>query len=362
MRILLIALELPLWHKARSLSYCAQLAFEEGLKDQGIDYFTITTPWLRSVKEILQDKKFDQVWVELTHSHFNEELLEWLSQLAPVRVGFILESLDYSADEQAVLPFLKERRGLVEKKIKYLTHVITCDEKDADNFNVRHFIPALWWPQAVPRRFIGTAVSEKAEEYATFSGALYGARTHWLNHEHLKEILVRQTSSEQGTFYPALFNVLHGVAFISSKSRLSINAPILSGYLNSLRYIRRNCFSLWLKKMRTGCAVINLPHFVKTYAGRVVEGMAAGRPVISWEIPDRPKNKALFQTDQEILLFDKDHPEQLAIQIRRILSDRNLNRKIVTNAFKKIESFHTIEKRVEQIIKWIEKGQAPTYG
>ena len=96
MRILLIALEFHSWQRARSLSYCAQMAFEEGLANQSIDYVTITTPWLGRIREILQDKKFDQVWVELAHSNFSEKLLDWLSQLAPIRVGFILESLDYS--------------------------------------------------------------------------------------------------------------------------------------------------------------------------------------------------------------------------------------------------------------------------
>lgn len=361
MRILLIALEFNTWRSARHLSYCAQLAFEEGLESHGIEYFTITTPWLGRIREILNGRQFDQVWVELVHSNFNENLLDWISQLAPIRIGFILESLNYSTEEKTFLPLLKERKIVVARKIKYMTHVVACDENDVDDLN-NTSVQTFWWPQAVPLRFIGTTSSKKSNKYATFSGALYGNRASFLNHPALQNLLMRQPSSEKGTYYPALFNLLHGGVLLFSKTSFPINNKSYSNYLRFLRYIRQNCFSLWLNTIQSGCAVVNLPHFVKTYPGRVVEAMAAERPVISWEIPNRPKNKALFHDNHEILFFDKNNPQQLAVQIRRIQSDHNFSQRITQNALKKIKAFHTIEKRVEQIIKWIKNGQQPYYG
>ena len=89
--------------------------------------------------------------------------------------------------------------------------------------------------------------------------------------------------------------------------------------------------------------------------------MAAGRPVISWEIPGRPLNKALFEDEREILLYPENDPHQLASHLKRILTDRDLSQRIVLNARKKIRRFHTSEIRVRQILDWINNGQVPAY-
>ena len=89
--------------------------------------------------------------------------------------------------------------------------------------------------------------------------------------------------------------------------------------------------------------------------------MAAGRPVISWEIPDRPRNKGLFEDESEVLLFEKNNPGQLVDQIKRVLNDQNLNRKIVVNAQRKLRRFHTLGFRVRQILDWLSSGRSPQY-
>lgn len=344
------------------MSYCAQLGIAEGLAANNVKCVAITTPWLERIQEIVDGKHFDQVWVELVHTKLDEVLLAWIVNLAPVRVGFLLESLDYHSKEYDLLPLLKTRKVDVERKIKYMTHVVTCDEKDADDFNASRLAPAIWWPQAVPKRFICPAPATNRGGCAIFSGALYGERANWMKHPDLKKLLVRQHSSEHLTPYPLCFDIIHAAIFVFLKSRLPGYQTFFPKYMDLLFSIRGACFALWLKSLQKGCAVVNLPHLVKTYAGRVVEGMAAGQPVISWEIPDRPRNKALFEDGVEILLFNKDDPGQLVEQIQRLRSDHALSRKITTNALKKLERFHTIEKRIEQILDWIEKGDVPHYG
>jgi glycosyltransferase involved in cell wall biosynthesis len=113
--------------------------------------------------------------------------------------------------------------------------------------------------------------------------------------------------------------------------------------------------------MQSGCAVVNLPSFFKGYAGRVIEGMAAGCPVISWRIPDRPQTESLFTDTEEILLYNKDDPVDLARQIKRIQTETGLASHIVTTNRQKILRNHTIERRVEQILLWINKGEIPNY-
>ena len=130
-------------------------------------------------------------------------------------------------------------------------------------------------------------------------------------------------------------------------------------YLPAVRYLHNKGSQLWLQGMQRGAAVVNLPHYIKAYSTRVVEGMAAGRPVISWRVPNRPQNQALFVDGEEILLYST--PDELATQIERVLSDTEFAQQIAQNARKKVKAWHTTEKRVEQILHWIECGEVPTY-
>jgi glycosyltransferase involved in cell wall biosynthesis/SAM-dependent methyltransferase len=90
--------------------------------------------------------------------------------------------------------------------------------------------------------------------------------------------------------------------------------------------------------------------------------MAAGRPVISWEIPDRPRNKTLFEDGKEIVLFDKSNPQQLANHIRHIQNNPDFARHLATSALTKVRKFHTIENRVRQILSWIDTDTEPVFG
>jgi tetratricopeptide (TPR) repeat protein len=104
-----------------------------------------------------------------------------------------------------------------------------------------------------------------------------------------------------------------------------------------------------------------LPSIFKSYAGRVVESMAAGRPVISWK-PPRKRTQALFTPGKEILWFDRDKPEQLAEQIRWLQANSEQAKEIAENAQRKVLRYHTAEIRVRQILDWIEYGTEPDYG
>lgn len=146
--VLFINLEFTRWKRGRHLSYAAQLGLEEGLAANGVDYFTLPTTWIKRAKGILAGRKFDQVWLELVHTDLNEDFYKWLSALAPVRVGFLLESAEYSADEYKRHPFLKGRTDLIRRRLNFMTHLVACDERDAENFS--RVIPSFWWPQAVP--------------------------------------------------------------------------------------------------------------------------------------------------------------------------------------------------------------------
>lgn len=369
LRVLFIPLECSHWRIARGVPYSAYLGFEEGLSASGVEYLTLPaiwrpqsqkTAWLNRAKEICAGKYFDQVWFELVHTHLDEDILEWVTRLAPIRVGFSAESLRYSPKEYALSEMLRVRQQDFENRIKYVTHVVMVDEVDVKDINARRLAHAMWAPAAVPEGYIREGGTKSPENLAIFIGNPYCERATWLESPELKGRLVHIVSSENATRYPSFFDWLNRAAKYYSKSPfLASTANLL--YLNLLRRIRRQCFAYYLESLQLGCAVVNLPHFVKTYSYRVVEAMAAGRTAISWEIPDRPQNKALFEDGKEILLYQEDDLGQLADHIQRLIAEPDLAKQIVTNARCKLRRFHTIEKRVKNILDWIAIGDAPTY-
>jgi len=359
--VLLLVNEFRTWYIGRHLSYSAQLGIEEALCANGIDCRVLTSPWLPGILDLFRGRKFDQVWIAGRLDIIDEQSLTRLAELAPLRLGLLSESAVYTAEECAISPSLENRKQLIEKRLPYLTHVAACDEKDSDDINARDSIPAIWWPQAVPERFISDDPTRPRRETAIFCGNPYALRREYLRHPELERLLVHVRSAEWTTGDPFLFTALHLGVLWPIRSRLATNEKVLASYLSRLRALRRRCFERWIQTLQTGRAVVNLPHFVKTYAGRVVEGMAAGRPVISWEIPNRPRNKALFENGSEVLLFAKDDPTQLVDQIKRVLNDDILNRKMVMNAQRKLRRFHTLEFRVRQILDWLTCGRSPQY-
>jgi glycosyltransferase involved in cell wall biosynthesis len=132
-------------------------------------------------------------------------------------------------------------------------------------------------------------------------------------------------------------------------------------YLQGLRLVRRLCFRRWLRSLRNGAAVVNLPHYFKSYSGRVVEGMAAGRPVISWELPERPRTGALFEEGREILLYPAEDPRRLAEQIRRVQLDRPFAERLAARARDRLLASHTTEWRVRQLLEWVTRGAEPQF-
>ncbi|MBI5418803.1 MAG: methyltransferase domain-containing protein [Deltaproteobacteria bacterium] len=371
MRVLFISLEFPAWRQARSWSYAAHLGLEEGFRANNVDFMTIPAfhgipaaapaSFLSRIRDLCSGRRFDQVWIELVHSPLDESLLEYVATLAPVRLGILGESLQYQPDIYAMEPRLRERRALVESRLRYMTHALVVDERDAEDRSLRKTVKAMWWTSAVPERFIREPAGPPPASPAAFCGAIYGVRSRWLEHPSLAGLLVRPSPPEDATPYPGLFDTLNAAMTGALQRGMAATGEKLEAYMAPLRRIRQECFSLWLDGLRSGCAVVNLQSFLQAYAGRVVEGMAAGRPVISWEIPDRPRNRALFRDGEEILLFPKDEPGVLAEHVRRLRHDPDLAERIVSNARRRIWRFHTSEKRIRQILDWVETGREPVY-
>jgi len=362
LKILFLSLEFPHWSIARSTGYSIQLGLEEGFRFNDVDFFTITTQWFPIARQICNGKRFDQIWVEIVHNNSDDRFWDWLTTLAPVRVGLMSESLKYTPQELDANPGLRGRDERVQDRFKYITHILAVDEMDVEAIKKSdNNLSVLWWPGTIPNRFIVEEISPISKNYAVFSGTAYRLRAKILQSPNLQGLLVHQVAPDRHTVPCALFDAMQIVAPFLSRLQLPGVEVTIPAYLATLRYIRRHNFALYLRSLKAYSAIVNLPSYVKAYPGRVQEGMAVGRPVISVEITDRPRNKNLFKDGQEILLYSASEPEQLAEQIRRVLSDPNLANRIATNALQKLKFFHTTEKRVSQVLEWIESGNEPDY-
>jgi len=362
LRVLLIQQEFNYWWTGCKWGYYNHLGVEEGLWANNVELFTLTTHWLPWAQEICAKKKFDQVWInDLVHLDVEENFMQWVSDLAPVRLGFSIESFEYTADDYVLFPGLKNRQAGIEMRLKYVTHLVAYDEKDAASLNRRGNLSAIWSPQAVPKRYFTKFKRWDPEKPVVFRGTLYGERRKWLEHPVLKTMLTHTPSPDKGTWYPFFYNSL-SIAMRHGYNNFRLPAKIaLPIYLSLLRYVRRSSFRRWLREARNYCAIVNLPSLFKGYAGHVAEGMVAGRPVISWRIPERPRTAAVFAEDKEILLFDRNDADQLVRQIKRVKTEPGLAQRLIYNSQEKMLRLHTMEKRVGQILDWIESAKEPVY-
>ncbi len=372
MKVLLLQLEFPTWKTARPWTYGASFAVSDGLAANGVTCLTVpivpdgaaTAPdsWLSHARRMLAGQRFDQVWIWLVHASLDPHVLDWITTLAPVRVGFFMESLRYEEEDYRWAPELRSRHVEFSRQLQFLTHALLVDERDVEELTAQGTIPALWCPGLVPQRFITIPSHSPRYDRAVFHGSVYGARGHWIDHPILRQRMVFTKAPAHHTPTQQQFDRLQATA----QQRLLQEPPVTSAdlerYVREWHRIRATEFREWLEGLTDWPAIVNLPGLTRCFGGRVYEAMAVGRPVISWRIPNRPKANALFADGEEILLFSPDHPDSLAQQIDRVLKDPALGQAIGTRAQRKLLTYHTAEHRARHILRWIETGTQPDYG
>lgn len=372
MRALLLQLEFPTWKTARPWTYGASFAVSDGLRANGVECVTVPimpadassapSSWLYHARRFLAGERFDQVWIWLVHASLDSEILDWITTLAPVRVGFFMESLRYEEEDYRWAPELRSRHAEFQRQFEFLTHALLVDERDVAELTARGRIPALWCPGLVPQRFITAPLQPPRHDRAVFHGSVYGKRGHWIDHPSLRQRMVFQKAPAQDTATQQRFDRLQSTA----QQRLLQDQPVsladLDRYVREWHHIRESEFREWLEGLADWPAVVNLPGLTRCFGGRVYEAMAVGRPVISWRIPNRPRTNALFSDGQDILLFSPDDPDSLARQVDRILTNPALRTSIGIRGQQTVRRHHTAEQRALQILRWLEQGIEPDYG
>ncbi|MBH0190059.1 MAG: glycosyltransferase, partial [Nitrospira sp.] len=369
--ILLIQLEFPDWAQARAWTYPACFGVAEGLRANGATCTTIplmanasfsTESWLTHAKQAVAGRQFDQVWVWLVHSPLDPTVLEWITGLAPVRVGIVMESLVYEEEDYAWASHLRTRQGLVDKQLLAFTHALLPDERDVESLASRLSIQTLWWPTMVPARFISSPERSPVHRRGVFHGQPYGPRRQWVSHDALKNHLSFVSPASPQTRPQQQFDQLQRTMSERLSSHIPITRGQMSEYADTLRRIRETEFTQWMAQLPQWAAIVNLPSLAKFFGGRVYEGMAAGRPVLSYAVPHHPLNNALFTEGEEILFFSPDSPDSLRDLLDRVIHDDTFADAIARKAQRKLRAYHTSEHRMAQTLRWIETGQQPDYG
>jgi SAM-dependent methyltransferase len=376
MKVLFIPLEFLVWNRARHLSHGFSLGFEDGFRANGIDFTTLPalcadsiamsgaetrSYWLDKARVLFQGMKFDQVWVEVVHTHLDAGILDWISGLAPVRVALIGESLEYDSETVGLAPHLRQHKSRVEKRLAAFTHCLAADEADAGSLAGRNIVKAMWWASVVSERFIGKVWNPQQQKRGIFAGAPYGDRMAWLEVPSLKPLLAHQGPSHAEDMLASRFDELNSKLAGHLDAGKAATFAQLSLYLEPLRTIRNGMAVNWIRNLANGAATVNLPSFFQGYASRVFEAMAAGNPVISWKVPSRPRTLDLFEDGKEILLFQKEDPARLLGHLERVIADPAFGQRIADNAMRKLWRFHTMEKRIGHVLHWIETGIEPGY-
>lgn len=371
MKILYVQHDMLVWASARQWSYTTHLAYVEGLRAAGHEVLVLFTSCWAWARKIVGDHRFDQVWInDVTHSlgqrpaweappSLTEADFAWLASLAPVRVGIVMETLHYDPADYAEVPELGRRVPLMQRAVlPHVTHFCVVDELD-----VRHVenwgAQAVWTPCHVPQRFF-RASAPTLDRPAVFIGSGYARRAKYLKNPLLSGLLEFRASGEHATPLPAVFDQLNN----------PVRQELLAGeyrqadwtsFVDTAQQVRAKLFDLFLDGLSNSLATVNLPSFVKTYAGRVAESMAIGQPVVSWRIPGRAQTARLFRDGEHILLFDNDDPEQLAAALERLRREPGLAQRLGEQGLANARAHHSSEHRVAQILAWIRTGITPTF-
>ena len=344
--ILYMPLEFQTWEAgAHSWSYAANLAYVEGLKKAGADVTVVNTACTSNHKKLIGDRRFDQVWLHGHPRHMDDfSYRQWVADIAPVRLLLCGETVHYPAHEDIASPWLSSHATVYKKWEPFITHAAFVDQADIAHAKV----PAMWWQQAVPERFIRKIRRPSTTQKALFVGTLYPPRDRWA--WELADVMTRVDCTESDAFR-WLFD--HSHEWIQRAIDPGANlgpwwARQAHRAYNLLQTrLRRHAFGNFLDALSDGLAVVSLPSQVRTYSGRVFEGMAAGRPVITQRLP----GPGIFKDGEEILHYET--VEDIAGHIRHLQADPEFARSVAAAGRAALLAGHTVEKRTEQLLSFV---------
>jgi hypothetical protein len=314
--------------------------------------------WPYHAPRILGHARFDQAWIWLGRTPFDEIFLAWLASVAPVRIGVLMHPLDYPADAYRRSPHLLAHRSAVEQQLRHLTHVLACDELDAASCAGRLDLPAMWLPATIG-----------ASDVSPTADVTRGPRT---------AVVVDETPDDVSP--PPSPPIVRGLARLDVDAEAgspgdgfaalqrehltwlatgTVTSADLERYAASRRSIRTDLAQRRARALGQAGIAVTLAPDANAYPIAVLECMAARVPVVCRDIPYRPRNRALFAPEHHIRLFGIGDQASLARHVRDLVHDPSLAQSQADAALALVQRRHTAERRVEQVFEWLSTGRVP---
>lgn len=324
MKLLYLPFESESHSLSKSYPYCYGVGLSEGFKENGIESVIIPLTrnrelWVPHIRDIVEGISFDQVWIEIGYSNIPEDLLRWVKDTIPVRVGLFFESYQDG--------FGKKNQEKIENRIPYLTHLVVSNPDRFKDFS----LPVMKFESCIPYRLIFTCS-------ATDHRALF--RVVSLKNQdpiYLKPFDFLKL--ENKTNLPALYDQL-----FSSNYTLADWPNFCRDWFNT----KQALYSLTVDNLYNvlGCAFVILPHQTQNLDFEIMTAMASGKPVIA------PfGGNSLFVDNEEILYYKEK--EQIYEFISWLRQDGDFRFCMADNARVALLDNHTIENRVKQMVRFI---------
>lgn len=360
-RVLACVLDFDRWQLGCAWSYASSYAVLDGLRAQGADVVAVpslmrpsdptSNPWVEAAPSLLKRQRFDQVWVWITHSHYPAGFWEWIRDLAPVRVGVLMESLRYTEEEIADSGHYAGRFDAVATQLRHMTHVLSYDECDVAEITRRLGLPARLYHLMLPAQLISAPATPDGDKLI-FLGTVYPKRQRFLDREGVSDLVEIAHGPETKRGLDARFDEAHD-HYLAKLAMGGATLADMQAHVRALQEVRREILLAVFGVYRTGFAVANLPALFKAFPSRVLEAMAAGVPVITNRITDRPETASLFEDGKDIFYYDASAPGDFRRAAERLRNDPALRSRLAASAHRRVLEKLTSETQIAAILDWI---------
>jgi len=200
------------------------------------------------------------------------------------------------------------------------THFLVADENDLSIF-LQEDIKAIWFPQFVDDKFFSNYNPfKKRLNGVYFKGKLWG------EYKERYKIIAELTKSK----------------LINLDDQFLPNTKLIENYNSYM-------------------AVINPPGVFGGFNVRTFEAMACGNLVFQYLPRNRPLNNQLFEHDKHLVYFDTGNIESLKDHINALKKGSDWYETIARNGCNEVMENHTLTKRLDTLLDWIQLDKVPNY-
>jgi hypothetical protein len=364
-RILFVVTTSLNWSKMRGHGYATLHDYIDALRNWGASVEVVPTTFLETAAFRFEPGEFDQVWLSDligiyfgTPRYHEADSAFWgrVSQLAPVRVGYETETLVYEGEiGMAPDDHPESHLNRFLRRLPFVTHVLANDETVVDIVErADRSKYCLWSPVTVSEQWLDRAhESWETQHDAVFSGSLYGKRVPF--YEAVSDVVSRVQTPEGDM--ARRYDVLVAQARERLK-HLSVGDATQMRRENrevceKLQLMMKDEFRRMLDTLGSGTIVVNFPSYTRGLVHRVVEGIAAGRPVATDLIPERPRTADWLSRSGFVLTYRS--PEELRGRLVSAVGGRKGLRQMAEAGVEFMRREATTEIRIEECMRWIEQ-------